>query len=93
MVSGDVLARRDAGNVQARAPAAELREVHAVDRGRVRARVEMTQRVDVRRPVVAERDAEALVREVAVEIRRRVLEWWCCQTLVSRCPAYTGMPS
>ena len=34
----------------------------------------MTQRVDVRRTVVAERNAEALVGEVAVEIRRRVLK-------------------
>ena len=74
VIGGDVLARLDAGDVQARALAAELREVHAVDRRRVRARVEMAQRVDVRRPVVAERDAEALVGEVAVEVRRRVLE-------------------
>jgi hypothetical protein len=74
VIGGDVLARLDAGDVQARALAAELRKVHAVDRRRVRARVEMAQRVDVRRPVVAERDAEALVGEVAVEVRRRVLE-------------------
>jgi hypothetical protein len=73
-IDGNVGARLDVGDVEARALAAELREIHAIDRWRVRARIEMTQRIDVRRPVVAERDAEALVREVAVEVRRRVLE-------------------
>jgi hypothetical protein len=34
----------------------------------------MAQRVDVRRPVVAERDAQALVGEIAVEVGRGVGE-------------------
>ena len=74
VLRGDVLARRDARDVEARPLAAELREVHLVDRRRARARVEVAERVDVRRPVVAERDPEALVGEVAVEVRRGVLE-------------------
>jgi hypothetical protein len=74
VIGGDVLAWLDAGNVQARTLAAELCEVHAIDRRRVRAQVKVAQSVDVRRPVVAERDPKALVGEVAVKVRRRVVE-------------------
>ena len=73
VLGGDVLARRDVGDVQAGAVSAERLQPHAVDRGRVRTAVEVAERVDVRRAVVAQQQREALVGEVAVEVRRRVL--------------------
>src|SRR4029079_15442147 len=70
---GRVLARRDVRDVEAGPVAPEDVERHLVDRRCALARVEVAERVDVRRAVVADRDPEALVGEVALEVRGGVL--------------------
>jgi response regulator of citrate/malate metabolism len=63
-----VLPWGDVGDVEADALADERLERHLVDRRRVLARIEMAQRIDVRRTVIAHHHAEALVpRELSVE--------------------------
>jgi hypothetical protein len=68
VAGANILARLHMRDIYAGAFSAKLTELHAVDRRSARARIQVAKRINVCWSVIAEGNAQALIRKVAVKI-------------------------